>query len=45
MKENNWELLAISGKIEAEISELDDEDKKKFFNEIDKEWKGDNEKD
>ena len=27
------------------VSELDDEDKKKFFNEIDKEWKGDNEKD
>lgn len=25
-------------------SELSDEDKKKFFNEIDKEWKGDNEK-
>ena len=27
------------------VSELDDEDKKKFFNEIDKEWKGDSEKD
>ena len=27
------------------VSELSDEDKKKFFNEIDKEWKGDNEKD
>ena len=27
------------------VSELDDEDKKKFFNEIDKEWKGENEKD
>ena len=27
------------------VSELDDEDKKKFFNEIDKEWEGDNEKD
>ena len=27
------------------VSEVDDEDKKKFFNEIDKEWKGDNEKD
>jgi hypothetical protein len=26
-------------------SELSDEDKKKFFDEIDKEWKGDNEKD
>ena len=26
------------------VSELDDEDKKKFFNEIDKEWKGDSEK-
>ena len=25
-------------------SELSDEDKKKFFNEIDKEWKGDDEK-
>ena len=27
------------------VSELSDEDKKKFFNEVDKEWKGDNEKD
>jgi hypothetical protein len=27
------------------VSELSDEDKKKFFNEIDKEWKGENEKD
>ena len=27
------------------VSELSDEDKKKFFNEIDKEWEGDNEKD
>ena len=27
------------------VSELSDEDKKKFFNEIDKEWKGDSEKD
>ena len=27
------------------VSELDDEDKKKFFNEIDKEWEGENEED
>ena len=27
------------------VSELSDEDKKKFFNEIDKEWEGENEKD
>ena len=27
------------------VSELSDEDKKKFFDEIDKEWKGENEKD
>ena len=27
------------------VSELSDEDKKKFFNEIDKEWEGENEED
>ena len=27
------------------VSELSDEDKKKFFDEIDKEWKGENEED
>ena len=27
------------------VAELSDEDKKKFFNEIDKEWEGENEED
>ena len=27
------------------VSELSDEDKKKFFNEIDKEWEGENDED
>jgi len=38
----NKKLKKFGVKSQAELS---DEEKKKFYNEIDKEWKGDNEKD